>query len=195
MNEDKITLELEEIESVEIKIGKAKIRVMPYISLAEQISLANWYLETYFNVDGSSRYVDLSKRDFFGAEQSLNLALIGRMTNIDIATIDYDKFLANGVMNNIKNTIVNFYEFHTELMEMVKIIEKQYQLTDSIETLKEQFFIFVSELSSKLDAEDIKKKLQDVLEEVKNSPLEPLLKESFVNPIPKQRKNKVSKTG
>ena len=180
------TFDKPEIE--EIKVGKNKIKVNPYISLVNQKKMIGYYLYTYFkeSFDDQSLFTIQPRYNHFLAEMVLNVCLLDLQTDIDTSNFDYETFEHAGGFTEIHSTISNYHSVYSNVIMMTSIVEKQLELSKNIEEIKSQIFSFISEFNEKFNAEDMKKQLQEVLEEVRNSPLEPLLKEAQLQPKTKK---------
>ena len=176
---DKIKLELPVPEFEEVKLSKdLKVMVNPYIDMATQVTLIKLYLETYFNNSKEGKMLELPRYDYFSAEQTLNFAIVDLCTNIDLTSLNYDLFSANKYMEEIIKNISNYWYLRDVIEKNIEIVEKQLDFGKNVELIKEQFYTFFNEFSSHFDAENVQKQLENVLNEVKNSPLAPLLEES-----------------
>lgn len=176
---DKIKIELPVVEFEEVKLSKdLKVMVNPYINMATQLTIIKLYLETYFNQDPSAKLLDMPRYNYFSAEQTLDFAIIDLCTNIELQSLDYDLFVANGYMDDIVKNIKNYHVLSDLIWRSVEIVEKQLEFGKNVELIKSQFYAFFNEFSSHFDLENVQKQLENVLNEVKNSPLAPLLEES-----------------
>jgi hypothetical protein len=191
---DKIKLELPTVEFEEVKLSKdLRVMVNPYINMATQLSLVKLYLETYFNQEKSEKLLEMPRYNYFSAEQTLDFALIDLCTNIDLQSLDYDLFVANQYMTEVIQNIKNYYHLRDLIESSVSIVEKQLEFGKNVELIKEQFYSVLNEISSHFDAENVQKQLENVLNEVKNSPLAPLLEES--KKVTKKSKPRQPKVG
>lgn len=176
---DKIKIELPIVEFEEVKLSKdLKVMVKPYIDMSTQLSIVKLYLEAYFNQDNSSKLLEMPRYNYFSAEQTLNFAIIDLCTNIELSSLDFDLFVANKYMDEIIKNISNYYSLSDLIMKNIEIVEKQLEFGKNVEFIKEQFYSIFNEFSSHFDLENVQKQLESVLNEVKNSPLAPLLEES-----------------
>lgn len=169
-------------ESVErsavIDFYEEKIEVKRFLSDDDEQTLIPVYVETYFDNRAFG-----NSTDFNGAERLLDFAILDTMTSIDASlkkwyVKDKNKILdyvyETGLMDKIKSHIVNYGEMYKKIQ---RIVADGRQERFSARGLFKEAIESISEL----DFEKLKNfanQIKELQEEMKDSPLRPLLDES-----------------
>ena len=193
---DKIKLELTPVDLEEVKLSKdLKVLVKSYIDISTQLRLIELYLEAYFKKDENSRFIRDVAFDYYGAERTLEMAMIDMQTNIDVPSLDFDLFCSNGYLDIIIKNISNYYMIRDYILETVENKKKEELYKMSLDGIKSFILEFLSEITKTLSSDDLRTQLSALQESVKGSPLESIMKESaLVSTVPATVEPSISKT-
>jgi len=127
MLENKVKLQLQVPEIVTIEYGDAKIEVLPYMDLAQQVVLINAYINDYFGKIEGEPFVPYSEYHYIEAETKLIYYLFQTHTNIDVLDKDFDQnILADErLTRTITSMIVNYDDFKFKLNTIIKEMKEQ----------------------------------------------------------------------
>ena len=123
MEKEKIVLEKSEVVIFDFD-GK-KIKVQPYITMAQKVILIQSYIQSYFD---EGDFVE----NYIIAENGNVLGILDLCTNIDIDGLSFDDVISSGLWDNVRDNILNYNEFEGHLWEVVDKIKKQNELEKSI---------------------------------------------------------------
>lgn len=124
MLENKQKIEFKEPEFQEVIYEKNKIKVKPFLSLTDQITLLTIYLDEYLSEE---------KERVLKSEYQLVFGVLDLCTNISIEELSIDGLLSNyGVWENVKKKIVNYGEFRALLARTVEEIKETRRLDKSL---------------------------------------------------------------
>lgn len=172
---EKNKLDIATREPVSFYFGKAEMKIIvdPYISLMNQSIFMRDYIDLLFKEDDF-------ENGYFVAEWSLVMAIIDKMTNVQIMpeenTIDLNIVVNSGLWDEIRERIVNYDDFKNKLLYVVektleqKALEKSIGVT--IDKVANQAMIFLEKYSQLDLSEEGVKKLIEALNGL--NPIKPL---------------------
>ena len=111
-----------------LRFQKQEVHVMPYIEVSLQKALFGYYMETMRNTD------DLLEYRFIEAEQTIMLAIIDKMTSIEISELNLDTIISSGFWNQIRSCILNYNEFRSDLDKVLSMVREDEANEKSIGT-------------------------------------------------------------
>lgn len=158
---NKQKIEFKEPEFQEVIYEKTKIKVKPFLSLTDQITLLTIYLDEYFSEE---------KERVLKSEYQLVFGVLDLCTNVNIEELSLDSLLSNyGVWENVKKKIANYGEFRALLARTIDEIKESKRLEKSLGSAIEGIFESVqSILKTDISPESIEK-LQQLLKDVDES--------------------------
>ncbi len=161
MLNNKQDLEFKEPEYQEVVFGKYKIKVKPYLSLADQMALTQVYLEEYFGKD-QTRILE--------SEYKLVYGVFDFCTDVNIESMTINGLLSNYKMwEEVKSKIKNYGEFRALLARTVEEVKESKRIEKSLGTVLESLFDRLSGLlSTDISPESIEK-VQQLLKDVEES--------------------------
>lgn len=161
MLDNKQKIEFKEPEYQEVVFGKYKIKVKPYLSLADQMALTQVYLEEYFGKD-QTRIIE--------SEYKLVYGVFDFCTDVNIESMTINGLLSNyKVWEEVKSKIKNYGEFRALLARTVEELKESKRIEKSLGTVLESLFDRLSSLlSTDISPESIEK-VQQLLKDVEES--------------------------
>jgi len=161
MLNNKQDLEFKEPEYQEVVFGKYKIKVKPYLSLADQMALTQVYLEEYFGKE-QTRILE--------SEYKLVYGIFDFCTDVNIESMTINGLLSNYKMwEEVKSKIKNYGEFRALLARTVEEVKESKRIEKSLGTVLETLFDRLSGLlSTDISPESIEK-VQQLLKDVEES--------------------------
>jgi len=161
MLNNKQDLEFKEPEYQEVVFGKYKIKVKPYLSLADQMALTQVYLEEYFAKE-QTRILE--------SEYKLVYGVFDFCTDVNIESMTINGLLSNYKMwEEVKSKIKNYGEFRALLARTVEEVKESKRIEKSLGTVLESLFDRLSGLlSTDISPESIEK-VQQLLKDVEES--------------------------
>jgi len=154
-------LTFKEPEFQEVFYEKNKIKVKPFLSLSDQLTILTIYLEEYFSND---------KEKVIKSEYQLVFSILDLCTDIDIETLSIDGLLSNyGVWENIKKKIVNYSEFRALLARSVEEVKESKRLEKTLGSALENLFESLSVLLKTDISPESVEKVQQLLKDVEES--------------------------
>lgn len=158
---EKQKIEFKETEYQEVGFGKYKIKVKPYLSLADQMALTQVYLEEYFGKE-QTRILE--------SEYKLVYGIFDFCTDVNIESMTINGLLSNyKVWEEIKSKIKNYGEFRALLARTVEEVKESKRIEKSLGTVLESLFDRLSGLlSTDISPESIEK-VQQLLKDVEDS--------------------------
>ena len=112
---EKIKLNEKAIKNVEIEFNGQNIEVKPYFEFNDQFVLISTFLDAYFNESNFG-----SPTDSLSATYTNKLAILDRMTNIDIEQVKIDVVIGSGLWDKIREVIRNYSEYENNLNDAVE---------------------------------------------------------------------------
>lgn len=163
MLENKQKIAFNEPELQEVTYGKIKIKVKPYLSLTDQLTLLSVYLEEYFSKEQSK---------IIESEYKLMFGVLDLCTDIDVETLNLDGLLSNyKIWEDVRSKVKNYGEFRALLARTVDEIKENRRIEKSLGSIIESLFDRLSNLlNSEISPETIEK-TQNLLKQIENSPV------------------------
>jgi hypothetical protein len=131
METGKVTLVFKFPESKTVLYNDVEIKVVPFLSFAQQVFLINAYTETYFSNE-EVNLVEDSAYNFLDAEYGLMNRLFQMSTNVEVEGLDNDIFADSSLLDKITGEISNYKSFRRKLDTVVNEIKEQKVLNNSI---------------------------------------------------------------
>lgn len=180
---EKIVMTFETPKNKEVLINGTKVEVKPYLSISEQIEIADDYVSAYFYSDEEHKYISSTEWNSFGAEYILKIAILDKLTNIDVDQFDLDGFNFTDIFDNIISHVFNYYSFRESLYEIVESIKEQKRLEkslgktiDSLAMKAEEFFINMKNV----DVDSLSRESIALLNEIRESGVGRILSEAQI---------------
>ena len=126
MDEQKIKLSFPEVIYTNVSFGDIAITVKPYLDMTDKQEILSAYFE--------SKEKD-PIRNHIENEIGLMLAILDRMTNIEIQDIDFIGFMNSGLWYGIKSAIVNFNELKYDIEKISSLDSKINRIATKVESL------------------------------------------------------------
>lgn len=182
MENGKIKITFPEIENVTIKFDNQKIEIRPYLTLGEQIELINKYVQNYIFGNG---IIELSVYDYIGAELQLMLAIVDKLTNVEVADsegnllINESDLLVSGLWSDIVSKLQNYSGFRKLLDRVIEDVKYQTTLQQSVgnvlDNVSKKIVEFIGKISqTELTPEfvnKIKEASKEITENIGNNPI------------------------
>lgn len=161
MLENKQEIAFKEPEIQEVVFGNIKIKVKPYLSLTDQMTLLSIYLEEYFGKE-QTRILE--------SEYKLVFGILDLCTNIDVEKISLNSLLANyKFWEDIKAKIKNYGEFRALLARTIEEVKENKRIEKSLGNVIEGLVDKISNLlNTDISPESIEK-VQQLLKDVEES--------------------------
>lgn len=161
MLDNKQKIEFKEPEYQEVVFGKYKIKVKPYLSLADQMALTQVYLEEYFGKD-QTRILE--------SEYKLVYGVFDFCTDVNIESMTINGLLSNHKLwEEVKSKIKNYGEFRALLARTIEEVKESKRIEKSLGTVLESLFDRLSSLlNTDISPESIEK-VQQLLKDVEES--------------------------
>lgn len=178
MLENKVKLQLQVPEIVTIEYGDAKIEVLPYMDLAQQVILINAYINDYFMPTEKEEYfVPYSEYHFIEAEIKHIHYLFEMHTNIDVSAKDFNQnILADErLINKVIDLIVNYDDFRYRLDVIIGEMKEQMAIRMSSGTVLKNIADKISQILESIpdmnpeDIEKLQKEGLGMLDRLENS--------------------------
>ena len=125
---EKKSFNIESEDLVILRFQKQEIQVNPYISVSLQKALMNYYMEA-MSLDGKI------EDKFIEAEQTVMLAMIDNLTNIEIEGMDLDVIITSGLWNQIRSCIINYEDFRIDLESALKMMRENDAIRNSVDSM------------------------------------------------------------
>lgn len=190
---EKIVMTFETPKNKEVLINGTKVEVKPYLSISEQIEIADDYVSAYFYSDEEHKYISSTEWNSFGAEYILKIAILDKLTNIDVDQFDLDGFNFTDIFDNIISHVFNYCSFRESLYEIVESIKEQKRLEkslgktiDSLAMKAEEFFINMKNV----DVDSLSRESIALLNEIKESGVGRILSEAQIEKDKNKQKTK-----
>lgn len=158
-----------------------KIIVSPtYISAENELFFIKKYSDIYFDPKLYKLGEDSFSLgyDYIGAEYTLDILLVDRYTNVKYDDPMIMEAVAMGLAQEVKNRLVNWYDFTNNLFESMEIAKRKNELNDSLNTVSEYIGNYIRRTIAEFDPEKLKYSLKELEDAIKNSPI----KEFLTNP-------------
>jgi hypothetical protein len=152
-------------KNISVEVGEETITIRPYLTIPEESSLIQEYIDSLYNKEFPLVY------DFLMAEHGLMLHLVDICTDMDIENLITDDLINSSVWNEIKTK--SFYiDLRYKIDSIVKRIDEEKSLGNIIQKLADKAEILLNKLlaidTSKFNMEEITN-LFDKLKNEKNN--------------------------
>lgn len=121
---DKVKLEFKIPKMKTIEYGGIEIKIVPFLTTAQQVVLINRYLEDYFK-EGDTNLIPLSNYRYLEAEYNLLNNLLSLATDIDTTGLDENLLSDSNFSHIICENIDNFWDFYAKLTNIIEEIKEQ----------------------------------------------------------------------
>lgn len=156
MLETKKEIEFKSVDAVEVTFGNEKIKVKPYLSMTDQVTILTVYLEEYFSNANTG---------IINSEFKLIMGVLDYCTDINVDKLSLNDIMANyKLWKEINSKIVNYGDFRAWIAKTIDEIREQKRLEKSLGNVVEKILEFISNLKdvSPEMLEQVKSLLADV---------------------------------
>ena len=125
--ENKVKLVFEDRGFKEITYNGAKIQIVPFLSMSQQITLINNYLDDYFGIN-PERFIKSTGYNLIEADMKLKNYLFQACTNIDATDVDDKIYADEDFYEELTGSIENYWAFRQRLVEIVSDVKEQVRM-------------------------------------------------------------------
>ena len=132
---EKIVLQFAKNENSIVTFDGQDIQVVPYIDGALGAFLIDQYIREYFYSSTDEKILPSVLRNYLGARLHLKLTVLDRLTNVQISNVDdpeYTERICTELWDLVTNEIKNYWEFESDLSEIVDEIKEELKLEKSV---------------------------------------------------------------
>jgi hypothetical protein len=149
---EKKKVSLKKPKNISVEVGEETITIRPYLTIPEESSLIQEYVDSLYNKEFPLVY------NFLMAEHGLTLHLADICTDMDIENLIADDLINSNVWNEIK-TKAFYTDLRYKIDSIVKRIDEEKSLGNVIQKLADKAEILLNKLlaidTSKFNMEEI----------------------------------------
>lgn len=116
MENQKVDIKLKNKNTITKKIGEQSYKIVPYIALQEKATIMEEIYVLYQErVQENEHLIPL----LAGIIADMDLIILREKTNINLENISYDDLVCSGVLDTVKDTIVNYKDIRDSVEYMI----------------------------------------------------------------------------
>jgi hypothetical protein len=131
MDTNKVKLEFTMPKADDVVYNGVTIKVVPFLSLAQQLYLINTYIKDYFE-SPEENIVEMSEYSYLNAECNLRNYILQICTNIDVEGLNNDFYADTIFWGLITGKISNYFDFLNKLNFVISEIKQQEAIKNSV---------------------------------------------------------------